>query len=153
MEVIFLQDVLNVANAGDRRKVANGFARNYLIPKKLAVLASPEALKRTERIKEAGRQHRIRETEQWDTLAQELDGAVITVTGKVSPTGRFYGSISPAQIAEALHGITGREIDRKLVEVLEPIREPGDFEVSLNLAPNVTATINISAQAEQQAPK
>ena len=148
MNVIFLEDVPNVAQAGDVRTVADGFARNYLIPKRLATLATPEALKRIDRVKEAGRTRRVRETEHLETLAQELEGSIITVSGKVAPTGRFYGAISPAQIAAALTSVTGREIDRKVVEVLEPIREPGEFEVSLHLAPDVSASILITAEAE-----
>ena len=149
MEVIFLQDVPNVANAGDRRQVADGFARNYLLPKQLASLATPEMLKRTERIKEAGQQRRMRETGRLEELASHLEGLAVTVTGRVAPTGLFYGAISHTQIANALSEAIGREIDRKVVEVLEPIREPGEFEITINLGPDVAATIFIVATPEE----
>ena len=149
MEVIFLQDVPNVANAGEVRRVRDGFARNYLIPQKLAILANPEAIKQANRLKEVGRVRRIRETDRLETLAMELEGTSVTVAAKVSPTGRFYGAISPAQISEALSAATGREIDRKIVELMEPIREPGEVEVTLNLATDIAATIIIVAEAEE----
>ena len=149
MEVIFLQDVHNVANAGEVRRVADGYARNYLIPRNLATLSTPEALKRLEKIKETGRVQRIRETQQMEALAGELEGISITVNGKLSPSGRFYGAITPTHISEALSTAIGREIDRKIVEVVEPIREPGEFEVVLHLAEEITATITITAEAEQ----
>ena len=149
MEVIFLQDVPNVANAGELRRVKDGFARNYLIPKKLAALVTPEIMKRSERIKDAGREKRVRETEKLEVLAAELEGSAVTVAGRVAPTGRYYGAISHTQIADALTEILGREIDRKLVELLEPIREPGEFEVTLNLGPDITANIFIVAEAAQ----
>ena len=148
MDVIFLQDVPNVANAGDQRRVADGFARNYLLPKKLAALATPEMLKRTERIKQVGEERRGRETGRLEELASHLEGLAVNVTGRVAPTGLFYGAISQTQIANALTEATGREIDRKIVEVLQPIREPGEYEISLNLGPDVSANIFIVAEAE-----
>ncbi len=149
MDVIFLQDVPNVANAGDRRRVKDGFARNYLIPKQLAALATPEMLKRTERIKLAGQERRVRETGKLEELASHLEGLAVTVTGRVAPTGLFYGAISQTQIASALTEATGRDIDRKIVEVLDPIREPGEFEIVLNLGPEIAANIFIVAEAEE----
>ena len=149
MEVIFLEDVANVANAGDIRKVADGFARNYLIPRKLASIATKETLKHAERLKETARVKRIRETEHLELLAMELDGASIAVSAKMAPTGRFYGAISPAIIAQALTANTGREIDRRLIEVIDAIREPGEYEIILKLAPDISATININAEAEE----
>ena len=149
MDVIFLQDVPNVANAGDRRRVKDGFARNYLLPKQLAALATPEMLKRTERIKEAGRERRVRETGRLEELASQLEGLAVNVAGRVAPTGLFYGAISQTQIANALTEATGREIDRKFIEVLEPIREPGEFEIVLNLGTDISANIFIVAEAEE----
>jgi large subunit ribosomal protein L9 len=149
MQVIFLQDVQNVADAGDIKKVADGYARNYLLPKNLAAVATHEALKRVEKIKQAGKQQRVRVTNKMEKLAEELDGTSVIVNGRVSPTGRYYGSITPTQIADALSNAIGREMDRKIVELVSPIREPGQFEVVLHLAENISATINITAEELQ----
>ena len=79
MRVIFLEDVPNQANAGDMKDVADGYARNYLVPKKLAMVATPEEMKRIERIRQAGDARRIRETQVWEVLAGQLEGTTVTV--------------------------------------------------------------------------
>ena len=149
MHVIFLQDVSNQAHAGEIKRVADGYARNYLLPKGLAKVATPEILKRTHKIKAAGDQQRMRETEVMEELAQLLDNTSIAVTARVTPTGRYYGAITSARLAEELSRTVGREIERRILEVIEPIREPGDYEVSLRLSPDIYATIHIAAGAEE----
>ncbi len=149
MKVIFLEDVANQANAGDIKVVANGYARNFLIPKKLATMATREEMKRVEGIKRAGDQRRIRESKDLETVASAIDGAVITVRSRVTPAGHFYGAISPAQIAQELADVTGAEIDRKLMDRVEPIKDPGEYEVVLLLAPGVQATILVTAEAQE----
>ncbi len=149
MRVIFLEDVQNVANAGDVRDVKDGFARNYLIPKKLATVATAEDMKRIERIKRAGDERRIRETQRMEDLAQLLDGTSITIRARVTPAGHFYGAISPNQIAQELTNVLEREIDRRLVDTVEPIRDPGEYDVVLNLSQGIQATIIVTAESEQ----
>ena len=149
MEVIFIQDVPNQAQAGEVRQVADGFARNYLIPQGLAEMATPEVLKRLHKIKAAGDATRIRETQITEELATALDGTSINVTARVTPTGRYYGAITSAQIAAQLGTTVGREIDRRLVEVGEPIREPGEYEIVLRWANEIQATIHIVAEVEE----
>ncbi len=149
MQVIFLQDVPNQARAGEIKRVADGYARNYLLPKGLAEVAIPEILKRGHKIKAAGDEQRLRETEALEELAQLLDNTLVTVAARVTPNGRYYGAISSGRIAQALTAITGREIDRRLVEDMEPIREPGEYEVSLKLTGDIQSTIHITAEAEE----
>ena len=148
MRVIFLEDVPNQAHAGDVKNVSDGYARNYLIPKGLAKVATAEELKRKERIKNAGDERRIRETEKWEELAIQLEGTSIKVTARATPAGEFYGTITPTHLARELAEVLGREIDRKLVEAVEPIREPGEYEVVLHLATGIQATILVTAEAE-----
>ncbi len=149
MQVIFLQDVPNKAHAGEVKRVADGYARNYLLPKGLAQVATPEILKRVHKIKATGDEQRLRETEAMEELAQLLDNTNISVSARVTPTGRYYGAISSSHIAEELTRTVGREIDRRIVEVIEPIREPGEYEVSLRLSTDIYATIHIMAEAEE----
>ena len=149
VRVIFLEDIPNQGNAGDLKNVADGYARNYLIPKRLATVATAEDMKRIERIKRAGDQRRVRETEQLNDLAGLLEGTNVTVTARVTPAGHFYGTIGPAQIAQELGEVTGREIDRRLVETVEPIRDPGEYDVVLRLAPGIEATIIVTAEAQE----
>ena len=82
-------------------------------------------------------------------LAQLLDNTQISVMARVTPTGRYYGAISNVQIAETLTKTIGREIDRRIVDTIEPIREPGDYEISLKLSADIQATIHITAGAEE----
>jgi large subunit ribosomal protein L9 len=149
MHVIFLQDVPNQAHAGEIKRVADGYARNYLLPKGLAQVATPEILKRTHKIKAAGDDQRLRETEAMEELAQLMDNTQITLNARVTPTGRYYGAITSTHIAEELTRVLGREIDRRIVEVIEPIREPGEYEISLRLSPEIYATIHIAAETEE----
>lgn len=148
MRVIFLEDVANQASAGDVKDVADGYARNYLVPKKLAIVATPEEMKRIERIRQAGDKRRLRETEQWEGLAGQLEGTAVTVKARLTPAGVFYGAITPTQIALELGSVIGRDVDRKLVDAVEPIRAPGEYEVVLHLASNIQATILVTAEAE-----
>ena len=149
MEVVFTQDVTNHARAGEVKRVADGFARNYLIPQGLAQMATPEVLKRLHKIKAAGDETRIRETGILEDLAAALEGKTVNVIGRVTPTGRYYGAITSAQIAAELSNSVGREIDRRLVETGEPIREPGEYDITLRWANEIEATIHIVAEVEE----
>ncbi len=149
MEVVFLQDVVNQARAGELKRVADGYARNYLIPKGLAESATPEVLKRLHKITALGNETRDRETVTLQTLADSLKDITITVTGRVTPGGRYYGAISSTQIASQLSAEAGRDIERRLVETSDAIREPGEYEVILRLSTDITATVHIVAEAEE----
>ena len=149
MEIVFIKDVPNQARAGEIRRVADGFARNYLIPRGLAEVATPEVLKRLHKITASGNETRIRETQVMEELAEALDGVQITVTARVTPTGRYYGAISGSRIADELAASLGRDIDRRLIEAGEPIREPGEYQVVLRFSSEIEATIYIIAEAEE----
>ena len=149
MRVIFLEDVPSQANAGEVKNVADGYARNYLIPKKLATVATAEDMKRIERIKRAGDVRRMRETERLEVLARHLDGTNVIVKARVTPAGQYYGAITPAQIAQQLAEVIDREIDRRLVDTVEPIRAPGEYEVVLHLSAGIQATVIVTAEAEE----
>ena len=149
MEVVFIQDVVNQARAGEVKRVADGYARNYLIPKGLAESATPEILKRLRKITELGNQNRDQETLTLQALAEALKDISITVTGRVTPGGRYYGAISSAQIASQLSAEAGRDIERRLVETSDAIREPGEYDVILRLSTDITATVHIVAEAEE----
>ena len=149
MNVIFLQDVPEKAHAGEVKRVADGYGRNYLLPKGLAEVVTPEIMKRVNKIKSIGDTQRLRETETMEVLAQLLDNTQISVMARVTPTGRYYGAISNVQIAETLTSTIGRDIDRRIVDTIEPIREPGEYEISLQLSADIQATIHITAEAEE----
>lgn len=149
MEVVFTRDVTNKARAGEVKKVPDGYARNYLLPQGLAEMATPEVLKRLHKIKAIGDETRIRETAVNEELAAALDGTNITVTARVTPTGRYYGAITSTHIAMTISEEIGREIDRRLLEVVEPIREPGEYDIVVRLSGDHEATIHVAAEVEE----
>jgi large subunit ribosomal protein L9 len=149
MEVVFTQDVLNQARAGEIKTVADGFARNYLIPQGLAQVATPEVLKRLHKIKAAGDETRIQETKSMEELASALDDTTVTITARVTPTGRYYGAITSTRIASELASAVGREIDRRLLDSAQTIREPGEYDMVLRFSSEIQATIHVAAEIEE----
>ena len=149
MEVIFTQDVPNKARAGEVRRVPDGYARNYLLRQGLAEVATPEVLKRLNKIKKVGDEARMRETKVMEDLKDALDNVQITISARITPTGRYYGAITNTHIAMELGTVVGREIERRWVEVAEPIREPGEYDIDLRLSTDVTATIHVTAEVEE----
>jgi large subunit ribosomal protein L9 len=149
MEVVFTQDIPNKAKAGEIRRVPDGYARNYLLPKGLADIATPEVKKRIHKITAAGDEIRVRETAIMEELAKGLEDVTITISARITPIGRYYGSITSTHIAMELAEQLGREVERRWVEINEPIREPGEYDVVLRLSTEVTATIHVNAQVEE----
>jgi len=145
MNILFLKDLLPTARAGDVKNVKPGFARNYLIPQGLAVLATEEALQRTTKLRAEAEERRIQETKDWQVVAESLEGMEHDLEVRTGPTGRLYGSITPAIIAEALEEKISKPMNRRFFNITEPIRVLGKFkvftkfveEVSLNLTLNI----------------
>ena len=149
MQVIFLSDVKNVATAGDIKEVSNGFARNYLIPQGLAAVATSEKLKSINKIKRTAQERRTRETTEWTGFANSLEGTSLNINGRVGPTGQFYGAISVTQILQELTAKTGLTVERRAIELPEPLKEPGTYEITLNLHQYVQTKIEVVAEAEE----
>ncbi len=149
MMMLFLQDVPDQARAGEVKRVSRGYARNYLLPKGLAELATDETLKRLDKVKAEGDVQRARETQVVEELAEALDNLTVTIHGRVTPNGRYYGAISGVRIADALGEMLERDIDRRITNSVEPIREPGEYEVVLNLSSDIRATVNVIASVEE----
>jgi len=149
MEVVFTQDVPNKARAGEVRRVPDGYARNYLLPQGLAEIATPEVMKRLHKITAVGDEVRVRETTVMEELASGLDYVSITRTDKRKKRGSYDGAITSTHIAMELAEKVGREVERRWVEIAEPIREPGEYDVTLRFSTEVTATIHVNAEVEE----
>ncbi len=149
MEVVFTQDVPNKARAGEVRKVPDGYARNFLLPQGLAEIATPEVLKRLHKITAIGDEIRVRETAVMEELASGLDDVTINLTARITPTGRYYGAITSTHIAMELADKVGRDVERRWIEIAEPIREPGEYDVILRFSTEITATIHVNAEIEE----
>jgi large subunit ribosomal protein L9 len=147
MRVVFLEDVPGVAQGGDVKEVRNGFARNYLIPKKLAVPATHNAMQRVERLRKEADTQRVRRLNDARALAELLNGQQVRIAMRVGANGRLYGSVTNVMIAEELSKLMEHEIDRRVIELAEPIRELGDFDVSMRIHPEVEATVKVLVHA------
>ena len=146
MKILFIQDVPGIAYAGDIKTVKNGFGRNYLLPRNLAVLATRDQLNRVEGLQAAASKRRdVTETEM-SALAQTLEGATVTIEARAGVNDRLYGSITNLQVAEELSKLAGREIDRRRV-VLEPIHQLGTYEVPVKLHPGIEAIVTVVVTA------
>jgi large subunit ribosomal protein L9 len=149
VKVTFLEDVPNVARVGQTRTVADGFARNYLLPRRLAVIADSRAAAAIEgQLKKKIKQRELEDAEM-AVLAEKIDGTVITIRAKVGENEKLYGSVTAADIAVALAGAAGREIDKKKVELADPIRQTGSQEVIIRLAHEITVTITVRVISEE----
>ena len=147
MKVILTKDVAGTGKAGEVKDVADGYARNYLIPRKLAVPASASALKGVEQRKAAESQKAAREEAAAQELAARLTAAPVVVTAKVGDQGRLYGSITTADIAEQLSKHIGQPFDRRMIQLDEPIRQLGSFDVPVRLHRSVSTKLKVDVQA------
>jgi large subunit ribosomal protein L9 len=143
MRVVFLQDVAGVAQGGDVKEVKNGFARNYLIPKNFAVPATHNELQRVKQYAEQAERTRLRLLRDMRELSETLNGKRIDVEMRAGASGQLYGSVTNAIIADKLSELSGREIDRRGIEIGDPIRQLGSFDVSVRLHPEVQAQIEV----------
>ncbi len=143
MKVVFLDDVSNIARAGDVKEVADGYARNYLIPNKLAVLVSPEATSKLEAQLQAKANKQALLESELTEIAGRLEGKEVVLQAKVGAKDRLYGSITSADIAAELGKVTGITIDKRKIELDEPIRELGSFDVAIKLGKDTIPKIRV----------
>ena len=147
MKVILLADVKGTGNKEEIVNVSDGYARNFLFPKKLAVEATPGAAKEIERKKAAERQRELERRNEADAKARTLRGKVITVKAKAGAQGRLYGSITGQEVAEALNAQYQVNVDKRKIELSETIRNVGDYEAVIKLYPEISAKMNLRVVA------
>jgi len=153
MEVILKDDVVNLGHRGDLVKVADGYARNFLLPRKLALQATSANNAVVEQMKNAAARRSATEKAQAEALAVKLTPVVLDFTRKSGEAGHLFGSVTSADIAAALEA-KGFEIDRRKIQLAEPLKSVGDFTVAIKLYREVTAQIkvNVVAEATEEAP-
>ena len=149
MQVLLMQDVDQLGHAGDVKKVAEGYARNYLIPRGLAVPATESAIKQAEQQRQAVGRRQIKVITEAQAFAQILDGVTLTFQARAGEADRLYGSITNAHIAEALTAKVGREVDKRKVDLEEPLKELGTHAVTVRLAPEAEAKIIVVIEREE----
>jgi large subunit ribosomal protein L9 len=154
MKVMLLKDIYKLGNAGDVKKVADGYARNYLIPQGLAVLARPGVLKQAERIRDQAAKERKRLNEELGDVAEKLSGLELTFAVKAGETGRLYGSVTSQMIASAIEEATGTIVERRNIE-MQPLKLLGVHNVpvrlTIDLIPEVTILIHREGEPAKSA--
>jgi len=146
MKVILSKDVAGTGKAGEVKEVADGYARNFLFPRKLAIPASGGAMRNVEAKRASEQKKAAAEEAAARALADRLQAAPVVLTAKVGDQGRLYGSITTADIAEQLSAHTGQSLDKRKIELDEPIRHLGTFEVTIRLHRAVSATVKVDVQ-------
>lgn len=147
MKVILKADVKGTGRRGQTVEVSDGYARNFLLPRGLAVEASASALKSLAEEQKAQERKKERMIQQLRDLRDRLEGQTIQVPARTGENGRLFGSITNKDIAEAISKFLGQEFDRKHVDLTAPIKSLGTFTVSLKFGHNVTGTITVEIVA------
>ena len=147
MRVIFLDDIPHVARAGDVKEDKTGYARNYLLPKKLAVAASAQELARLESIRKAGLERQSKLKDGAQALAERLESASVVLKVRSGPTGRLYGAVTNAMVAQELSTAMDVEFDRRDVQLEDTIHELGTFQARVRVHPELTASVTFVVEA------
>lgn len=152
MKVLLIKDVYKLGRAGDVKRVATGYGRNFLLPKGLAVLATPNALKQVEAIRADAAVQRDALNKEMGSVAEVLAGKVFTFASKAGETGKLYGSITTQMIADAIQTKHGIEIDRHQIEVM-PIRMLGEHKAQIRLTVDLVPEITVIVHREGEVVK
>jgi large subunit ribosomal protein L9 len=148
MKVIFLKDVPK-GKKGEIKEVADGYARNFLLPKGLALPATPSAAKTARALHDEKAERQARQREELSRIAQELEGKELLFKAKAGAKGRLHGAITSADIAAEVSRLAGFEIDKKRVELEEPIHHLGSYEVGINLGAGSVAKVKVAIEEEK----
>ena len=143
MRVLLTKDVENIGRAGDVKEVADGYGRNYLLPRKLAVAAGKGAEVEAKRLREAQIKRETKEKTEAQAVADEINNKTVVVRLKVGAEDKAFGSITNQDIATALKAQHRVEIDRHKIDLKEPIKTLGDHQVPLKLHRDVSAHVNV----------
>ncbi len=151
MRVLLIKDVYKLGRAGEVKKVAAGYARNYLLPQGFAIPATEGAMRQAERIKEKATERRAALNEELSSVSEVLDGKTLIFPVKAGETGRLYGSVSSEDIIEAVEKNFEIELEKRQVE-MEPIRELGTHKVPIHLTMDLLPEITVVVHREGEPP-
>jgi large subunit ribosomal protein L9 len=147
MKVLLTKDVYKLGRAGDVKKVADGYGRNFLIPQGLAVLATPGAMARAENIRGQANTKRAVLNQELSGVAEILSNLTLAFPAKAGETGKLYGSVTPAMIAEAIQEKSGVEINRRQLD-FEPIRNLGTYAIKIRLTIDLIPQVKVVVHRE-----
>jgi large subunit ribosomal protein L9 len=147
MKVLLLEDVDKLGHAGKVVTVADGYGRNYLIPRGLAKVASKGTLKQADQVRKSGERKRARELADAQDLAQRIEGLTLTFQARAGEKGKLYGSITTADLAQGLERELGQEFDRRKI-ISDPLRQIGEHSVPVRLMGDVSASLKVVIEPE-----
>ena len=157
MKVVLLEDVPGKGRAGEIREVSKGYAKNFLLPRGLALIATPDVQKRVELRLEKERLDESVDRERLVELAQQIEGKEIRFKARVGGGERLFGSITAADVAEQLSGVIGSVVDKKRIDIEKPFHQTGSYEIAVKLAsdirPNITVVIEEEEAETEQKPE
>jgi len=149
MKVLLTKDVEHLGVAGDIKEVSGGYGRNYLLPQGMAVIATRGAIKQAEERLSAQRKREAVMRQEAQVLAQRMAGVTLTFVERVGENDRLFGSVTASDIADKLHAALGVEIDRRRIELDEPIKRIGDFLVHYRVMTGVIAEVKVVVNAAE----
>ena len=148
MKIVLLKDVPNLGAAGEVKEVADGYARNYLMPKGFATMATTGLIKQAKERAEAQRKRDFKARTDAEAVSQRINGQTVRFVVKVGELDRLYGSITNVDVAEKLSAQLGIEVDRRRVELGDPIKRAGVYSVVVNLGHGLEPRINVVVEGE-----
>ena len=150
MKVIFLKDAPK-GKRGEIKEVADGYARNFLFPKGMASPATSSAIKAAKVLSDEKAESQARQREELNRVVQEMEGKELHFKAKAGAKGRLHGAITTANIADELSTLAGLEIDKKRVELDEPLHHLGSYDVIINLGTGTEAKFTVKVVIEEEA--
>jgi large subunit ribosomal protein L9 len=147
MKLILTQEVSGLGTPGDVVEVRDGYGRNYLLPRGLAVAWTKGGEKQVASIRKARSSREIKTLEEAQKVKSTLEGKAVTLTARAGATGRLFGAVTPADVAEAVAAVGGPTLDRRKVELPQPIKAVGDYTVHVRLHPDVQARVAVQVVA------
>src|SRR6266496_3031812 len=150
MKVLLIKDVYKLGRAGEVKKVADGYGRNFLLPQKLAMLATPGALKQIEKIRSQAEVRRTEQNSELKDLANHINGITVVFGAKAGETGKLYGSITPQDVATAIQEKTRYEVKKQQID-MQPIRNLGEFTAHVRLTMDLVPEVKIIVHREGEA--
>ncbi|HEX3011876.1 MAG TPA: 50S ribosomal protein L9 [Syntrophomonadaceae bacterium] len=147
MKIILIKDVKNLGREGEIKQVSDGYARNFLIPRGLAAEATATKLKESQERGVREQKKKDRETEEAQELKQKLDGKSVSIQVKTGGSDRLFGAVTAKEIADVIKQNFGVNIDKKKIDIAEPIKHLGEYQIKLKIYPSIQAEIKVIVKA------
>jgi large subunit ribosomal protein L9 len=148
MKIILTKDVKNLGRQGEIKEVSDGYARNFLIPRGMATEATTTKLKESQEKELREQKKKTRESEEAQALKEKLDGQSVSITVKTGGSDRLFGAVTGKEIADVINQRFRVNIDKKKIEMTDPIKHLGEYQVKLKIYPSIQAQVNIIVKAQ-----